>query len=307
GRSGGRSGARAPSSAARALIAVRGLHRFAAAEGVTSGDVARAVKPPTPGRRLPKRSRSTDVLAILEASGGDGSADNPRTLRDRALLECSTLTGARHLRSRRLDVEDLDTKSRSVLLRGKGGKERGVPVGTARDHRDRQLSGSRAAGVVGAGWSGAVPQRPWRAALPAERAWQVLHTADERRPRIAVAVSPHTLRPRSRHTCSTAALTCVSCRKLLGAVDDTPEVDVHDMFEVRIVGVDYVAAEEDPGVFTMTSTPPNVRRCRWRRPLRCSVDDVECCGRDVGADSAAGLGRDVECGGVDVGECQGCP
>ena len=40
-------------SAARALIAVRGLHKFAAAEGVTDLDVARAVKPPTPSRRRP--------------------------------------------------------------------------------------------------------------------------------------------------------------------------------------------------------------------------------------------------------------
>ncbi|MGB8795393.1 MAG: site-specific integrase, partial [Mycobacterium sp.] len=41
-------------SAARTLIAVRGLHRFAAAEGLAEIDVAQAVKPPTPGRRLPK-------------------------------------------------------------------------------------------------------------------------------------------------------------------------------------------------------------------------------------------------------------
>lgn len=43
-------------SAARALIAVRGLHRFAAAEGLAELDVARAVRPPTPSRRLPTRA-----------------------------------------------------------------------------------------------------------------------------------------------------------------------------------------------------------------------------------------------------------
>ncbi len=80
------------------------------------------------------------------------------------------------------------------------------------------------------------------------------------------------------------------------------------MFEVRIVGVDYVAAEEDPGVVhdDVDPTEPSDGVGGEGR-YRCSVDDVECCGRDVGADSAAGLGRDVECGGVDVGECQGCP
>jgi integrase/recombinase XerD len=56
-------------SAARALIAVRGLHRFAAAEGFTELDVARAVKPPTPSRRLPKSLTIDEVLALLEGAG----------------------------------------------------------------------------------------------------------------------------------------------------------------------------------------------------------------------------------------------
>ena len=56
-------------SAARALIAVRGLHRFAAAEGLAELDVARAVRPPTPGRRLPKSLTIDQVLALLEGAG----------------------------------------------------------------------------------------------------------------------------------------------------------------------------------------------------------------------------------------------
>ncbi len=52
-------------SAARALIAVRGLHRFAAAEGLAAVDVARSVRPPTPGRRLPKSLTIDQVLALL--------------------------------------------------------------------------------------------------------------------------------------------------------------------------------------------------------------------------------------------------
>ncbi|MEQ0601533.1 site-specific integrase, partial [Mycobacterium tuberculosis] len=50
-------------SAARALIAVRGLHRFAAAEGLAELDVARAVRPPTPSRRLPKSLTIDDEAA----------------------------------------------------------------------------------------------------------------------------------------------------------------------------------------------------------------------------------------------------
>jgi integrase/recombinase XerD len=116
-------------SAARALIAVRGLHRFAAAEGIIDLDVARSVKPPTPGRRLPKSLSLDEVLALLDGAGGGGPADGPLTLRNRALLELLYSTGARISEAVGLDLDDLDTHARSALLCGKGGKQRLVPVG----------------------------------------------------------------------------------------------------------------------------------------------------------------------------------
>ena len=116
-------------SAARALIAVRGLHRFAATEGIIEIDVARAVKPPTPTRRLPKALTLDEVLALLEGAGGDAPSDGPLTLRNRALLELLYSTGARISEAVGLDVDDVDATARSVLLRGKGGKQRLVPVG----------------------------------------------------------------------------------------------------------------------------------------------------------------------------------
>ncbi|OOK77681.1 phage integrase family protein [Mycobacterium kansasii] len=121
-------------SAARALIAVRGLHRFAAAEGLAELDVARAVRPPTPGRRLPKSLTVDQVLALLEGAGGDNPADGPLTLRNRALLELLYSTGSRISEAVGLDVDDVDTHARSVLLRGKGGKQRLVPVGRPAVH-----------------------------------------------------------------------------------------------------------------------------------------------------------------------------
>lgn len=182
----------APSSAARALIAVRGLHRFAAAEGVTPGDVARAVKPPTPGRRLPKSLPLEDVLSILDAAGGDGAADNPRTLRDRALLELLYSTGARISEAVGLDIDDLDTEARAVLLRGKGGKERVVPVGRpAIAAIDTYLVRGRPALVSRGTPALFLNARGGR--LSRQSAWQVLHDAAEKAG-ISVAVSPHTLR-----------------------------------------------------------------------------------------------------------------
>lgn len=182
----------APSSAARALIAVRGLHRFAASEGLTAADVARAVKPPAPGRRLPKSLPLDDVLSILDAAGGDGASDNSRTLRDRALLELLYSTGARISEAVGLDVDDLDTQSRSVLLRGKGGKERVVPVGRpAIAAIDNYLVRGRP-GLVARG-TPALFLNARGGRLSRQSAWQVLHDAAAKAG-IAVAVSPHTLR-----------------------------------------------------------------------------------------------------------------
>ncbi|GAA1007016.1 hypothetical protein GCM10009551_086620 [Nocardiopsis tropica] len=119
----------AASSAARSLIAVRGLHRFAAAEGLTPSDVAREVRPPAPAKRLPKALPVDTVIALLEAAGGDGESDTPSRLRDRALLELLYSCGARISEVTALDVDDIDAQSRSVVLLGKGGKQRVVPIG----------------------------------------------------------------------------------------------------------------------------------------------------------------------------------
>ena len=184
-------------SAARALIAVRGLHRFAAAEGLADLDVARAVRPPTPGRRLPKSLTIDQVLALLEGAGGDSSADGPLTLRNRALLELLYSTGARISEAVGLDVDDIDTHARSVLLRGKGGKQRLVPIGRpAVQALDAYLVRGRPELARRGRQTSAPPAiflnvRGGR--LSRQSAWQVLQDAAERAG-ITSGVSPHMLR-----------------------------------------------------------------------------------------------------------------
>ncbi len=193
-------------SAARALIAVRGFHRFAAAEGIIGVDVARAVKPPTPSRRLPKSLSLDEVLALLDGAGGDSPSDGPLTLRNRAMLELLYSTGARISEAVGLDVDDVDTEARSVLLRGKGGKQRLVPVGrpaiAALDaylvrgrpdlaRRGRGLGSSPGRSAPAPGPAIFLNARGGR--LSRQSAWQVLQDAAERAG-ISAAVSPHTLR-----------------------------------------------------------------------------------------------------------------
>ena len=181
-------------SAARALIAVRGLHRFAAAEGLTDVDVARAVKPPTPSRRLPKALSVDEVLALLEGAGGDSPSDGPLTLRNRALLELLYSTGARISEAVGLDVDDVDTQSRAVLLHGKGGKERLVPIGRpAVAALDAYLVRGRP-DLAGRGrGTPAIFLNARGGRLSRQSAWQVLQDAAERAG-ISAGVSPHTLR-----------------------------------------------------------------------------------------------------------------
>jgi integrase/recombinase XerD len=181
-------------SAARALIAVRGFHRFAAAEGLTDTDVARAVKPPTPSRRLPKALSVDEVLALLEAAGGDSPSDGALTLRNRALLELLYSTGARISEAVGLDVDDVDTQNRSVLLHGKGGKQRLVPIGrpavAALDAylvRGRPELAGRGRGTP------AIFLNVRGGRLSRQSAWQVLQDAADRAG-ITAGVSPHTLR-----------------------------------------------------------------------------------------------------------------
>ncbi|ETZ36044.1 tyrosine recombinase XerD [Mycobacterium sp. MAC_080597_8934] len=181
-------------SAARALIAVRGLHRFLAAEGLAELDVARAVRPPTPGRRLPKSLTIDQVLALLEAAGGESPADGPLTLRNRALLELLYSTGARISEAVGLDVDDVDTQARSVLLRGKGGKQRLVPIGRpAVAALDAYLVRGRSELARRGRGTPAIFLNVRGGRLSRQSAWQVLQDAAERAG-INSGVSPHMLR-----------------------------------------------------------------------------------------------------------------
>ncbi|MDS1116861.1 site-specific tyrosine recombinase XerD [Gordonia westfalica] len=179
----------ADSSIARTLVATRRFHKFAVEEGMVATDVAHTVRPPKPARRLPKSLPVDEVLAILEAAGAE---DHPRALRDRALLEFLYSCGARISEATSLDVDDLDLETRAVRLRGKGGKERLVPLGgPAVDAIDAYLVRGRPALVSRATPALFLNARGGR--LSRQSAWQVLVTAAERAG-LDKAVSPHTLR-----------------------------------------------------------------------------------------------------------------
>jgi integrase/recombinase XerD len=179
-------------SAGRTVVAVRGFHRFCLADGLASVDPAAGVRPPSPTRRLPKALPLADVEAILEASGSAGTS---LALRDRALLEVLYGTGARISEAVGLDVDDLDRVDATVLLRGKGSKERLVPIGSyALAAVDAYLTRARPELVsAGSGPAGALFLNARGGRLSRQSAWTVLVRAAERAG-VTRDVSPHTLR-----------------------------------------------------------------------------------------------------------------
>ncbi|MFZ0323557.1 MAG: site-specific tyrosine recombinase XerD [Actinomycetes bacterium] len=178
------------SSAARTLAAVRGLHRFAVRDGLSTTDPAHEVRPPKPPRRLPRAIPLADVERLL-AAAADPATD--RELRDRALLELLYGTGARISEAVGLDVDDIDLAGRTVRVLGKGSKERIVPLGRfAADALDAYLVRGRPA-LVGPRSGAAVFLNSRGGRLTRQSAWSVLQQAADQAG-LTVAVSPHTLR-----------------------------------------------------------------------------------------------------------------
>ncbi|WP_413543691.1 site-specific tyrosine recombinase XerD [Citricoccus nitrophenolicus] len=217
----------APRSAARTIVAVRGMHRFWTLEQLTATDPAQDVTPPRPAQELPKAIRVEQVTALLEAVPTDTAAG----LRDRALLEFLYATGARISEAIGLDVDDVIGAVRSpagdpagdpvggpgsasgaepgdgeatgqrepgpavVRLFGKGSKERVVPLGSyAAAALEAWLVRGRPALSARSGAGGPalfLNQRGGR--LSRQSAWSILKDAAGRAG-LDVEVSPHTLR-----------------------------------------------------------------------------------------------------------------
>jgi integrase/recombinase XerD len=182
-------------SAGRTVVAVRGFHKFAVKDGLARLDPSVAVRPPSPAKRLPKALPLAEVEAILEAAGAPGTV---LALRDRALLEMLYGTGARISEAVGLDIDDVTfepgTSTGSVLLRGKGSKERVVPLGRfAREALEAYLTRARP-DLVAAGSGGpAVFLNARGGRLSRQSAWTVIVRSAERAG-VKAEVSPHTMR-----------------------------------------------------------------------------------------------------------------
>ena len=189
----------APASVARALVSVRSFHRFCVDEGHASDDPTDDVRAPRVPAGIPKALTEAEVEALLAAVPGD----EPRALRDRAILETLYATGIRITELVALDRADLDLAAGLVRVFGKGAKERIVPMGRAADRALRDYLGRGRPELVG---SGARARRAGDAVflnvrgsrLTRQGCWGIVRDAGGRAG-LGDRVHPHVL----RHSCAT--------------------------------------------------------------------------------------------------------
>jgi integrase/recombinase XerC len=111
----------------RKLAAVRGLFRFLEREGVIAVNHARLVRTPKAPRTLPGVPGAEQVNTLLDAIAA-GRLERPYPCRDRAIFEVLYGCGLRVSELAGLNLEDLDREEGWLRVRGKGRKERQVPL-----------------------------------------------------------------------------------------------------------------------------------------------------------------------------------
>lgn len=114
------------SSLARKLATLRSFYRFLIREGLLAHNPAEALRTPRLPKPLPRVLTKDDANALMEFPEGR----TPHSLRDRTILETLYSTGARVSELVGMNVEDVNWTDGLVHLRGKGRKERIVPIGS---------------------------------------------------------------------------------------------------------------------------------------------------------------------------------
>lgn len=198
-----RSSGKAAASVARAMVAVRSLHRFLALEGEVETDPSADVDVPRVPKGLPKALAEDEVERLFAQVVGD----DPTARRDRAILEVLYGTGVRISELVGLSLADLDVDGGLLRAFGKGAKERVVPLGR---HARAALTDWLAPG----GRDALVPERWARRGdaeavflnrrggrLSRQGAWGIIKVYGERAG-LADRLSPHVL----RHSCATHML-----------------------------------------------------------------------------------------------------
>jgi integrase/recombinase XerD len=120
----GRPGA-AAATLQRKAACLRSFYRYLRREGIISHDPTANLHGPRKTQKLPEVLSRDEVMRLIMAASGK----SPIALRDRALLELMYACGLRASEATGLEIDDLDLSEQMLRARGKGSKERVVPIG----------------------------------------------------------------------------------------------------------------------------------------------------------------------------------
>ena len=179
------------SSVSRILAAIRGFHAFLVLEGIREDDPTKKVRPPKLSQRLPKALSQQQMLDLLSAAGPepDDETADPLRLRDRAIVELMYSTGARVSEVVAIDLDEVDD-SGLIRVRGKGSKERVVPIGSFA-MRSIQAYLVRARPALNQSGATALFLNKRGSRLSRQSIWDLVQRSGEA---IGLDVSPHALR-----------------------------------------------------------------------------------------------------------------
>ena len=181
-----------PRTLARRLSALRQFYRFLVVDGVRRDDPTTGLDAPRLGRPLPKTLSQEDVAQLIAAAEQDKSAEGTRL---RCLLELLYATGLRISELVRLPLASAKPDARVLLVRGKGNKERLVPLGAPARAALAEYRGKRAAFLPeGETSSWLFPSRSARGHLTRERVAQLLKALAIKAGLDPARLSPHVLR-----------------------------------------------------------------------------------------------------------------
>jgi integrase/recombinase XerC len=176
-------------SMARKLSAVRSFFKFMERNGVISGNPAETVLTPKQEQSIPNYLSVDDVFHLLDSV----STDNIAGKRDRAILETLYSTGIRVSELAGLNVLDVDPAGKTIRVKGKGNKERVVPIGNAALSAIRAYRDSLAAKGSVVNPRGALFLNKNKGRLSARSVGRLLENA-ARKAGMTVPVAPHDLR-----------------------------------------------------------------------------------------------------------------
>ena len=116
----------APATLQRKIACLRSFYRHLRRDGILDRDPTSELRAPRARQRLPKVLSRDEVARLLQQPRGSSTA----AIRDRALLETMYACGLRASEAIGLELSDVDLEAGILRARGKGSKERIVPIGT---------------------------------------------------------------------------------------------------------------------------------------------------------------------------------